>query len=135
MMTPEQFLKTVYLGDRACKGYIVDIWERRFSLVVDSISRIRSPSGIWDFDTSEDISDGCLVFENITSLAFTPSGSIPNDYILGISVEPSQDSYIFQVSVASTSSEDSTSCVVEISLHATGVYLQDPGWPDKKIRE
>ncbi len=135
MTTPEDFLKTVYIGDRACKGYIVESWEKRFSLIVDSISRIRSPSGIWEFDTSEDIEDGHLVFEGVTSLSFSPSGPLPNDYILGITAEPMQGSYLFQIAVASVGVGGAQSCEVRISVQASGVHLLDPKRPALEIRE
>jgi hypothetical protein len=134
MTTPQDFLKTVYLGDRACKGYILESWEKRFALIVDSISRIRSPSGIWEFDTSEDIEDGHLVFEGVTSLTFSPCGPLPNDYILGITSEPMQDTYVFHIAIASVGSNGTESCEVKISVQATDVYLRDPKRPELQIR-
>lgn len=135
MCRPDQFLQTIYLGDRACKGYAVDSWEQSFSLLVDNISRIRDPDGIWRFDSSHDIPSGRLVFENVTALAFTPAGPLPNDYILGISVEPAENSYLFVIKVASVESGSGESCEVVISVTASGLYLEDPRRPGEQIRE
>lgn len=135
MKPPEQLLQTIYLGDRACKGYAVDSWKQSFSLLVDNISRIRDPDGIWRFDSSHDIPNGCLVFEDVTALAFTPAGPLPNDYILGISVEPLERSYLFVIKVASVESGSGESCEVVISVTASGLYLADPRRPGEQIRE
>jgi len=127
-MTPDQFLKTIYLGDRACKGYSLDAWQKCFALTVDQISRIRSPDGVWDGDTSEDIEDGQIVFENVESIEFSPPGLIPNDYIQTISAEEKGNLYLFRVSVASVRKgpDGVQSDEVFISVSASGLYLTDP---------
>jgi len=53
-MSPAEFLKTIYLGDRACKSILIDGWNKRIELKVDSISRVRSESGNWDIYTQRD---------------------------------------------------------------------------------
>ena len=43
-MDVSAFLKTIYLGDRACKAITLDGWNRSIKIEIDCISRIRSPS-------------------------------------------------------------------------------------------
>lgn len=133
MNTPDQLLKSVYLGDRACTGFILDAVKRRFEVVVDLISRIRSHDGLWNYYSKEDIPDGRLVFENVTAVSLDPPGPLPNDYILGVSVEPQEDQFVFKVKVASVEAESSSE--VTITIHASDFYLSDPRTPDARIRD
>src|SRR4051812_22809070 len=107
-MKPNELLKTVYLGDRACKGIYIESWNGRVSLHVDVISRIRSPSGTWDYYTDEDIPDGRLVFTDVSAIRFDPSGPVPNDLINEIRVadvvrdlRSGEEMVIFVLSVSS----------------------------------
>src|SRR5258708_3314646 len=83
-MSPLELLKTIYLGDRACKSLLIDGWNDRIVLQVDTISRIRSVTGNWEYYTDEDIVDGLIVFTNATSISFEPNGLMPNDLIHSI---------------------------------------------------
>jgi len=131
--TPDQLLKSVYLGDRACRGLRLDTVNKRFEVVVDLISRIRSADGLWNYYSEEDIPDGRLVFENVSAVSLEPPGPLPNDYILGISVEQQEDRFVFKIRVASVEAEGS--CEVTITIHASEFYLSDPRTPDARIRD
>src|SRR5688572_9800807 len=87
-MRVDQFLATVYLGDRACKSLTIDGWNERVTLVIDEISRVRTASGSWDFYNEENVKDGALVFSGVKSVSLTPPGSLPSSYIDVESVEP-----------------------------------------------
>lgn len=131
-LDPVAFLKTVYLGDRACKGVHLDAWRRVVSIRVDTISRIRDPAGLWNFHDKEDIVDGAIVFVGVESLRLDPLGVIPNDYIHSIDAEPMQGSpatsplYSFTMSVGSVD-EAANHTEVVIRITARGVHLEDPG--------
>jgi hypothetical protein len=43
------FLKSIYLGDRGCKALLLDAWRERVAIQVDTISRTRPGTDIWDF--------------------------------------------------------------------------------------
>jgi hypothetical protein len=83
-MSPDQFLKTVYLGDRACQSIALEGWKKEIKINVDCISRVRGPT--WNFYTDEDIKEGFLVFENVQGFKFEPPGFLPNDWIEPVSV-------------------------------------------------
>jgi hypothetical protein len=139
-MTPTELLKTVYLGDRACKAILLEGWDKRVVVHVDVISRIRSETGSWDFYTAEDIPDGRLVFAEVRQVRFEPSGPVPNDLINELVVSTIVESsvgkpvYTFSLSVGSVDDAGrSTEVLVEIK--ARDVYLQDPRTPAREIRE
>jgi hypothetical protein len=130
-MTPAELLKTIYLGDRACKGIYIDGWNGSVSLHVDVISRIRSPSGTWDYYADEDIPDGRLVFTGVTGIRFDPSGPVPNDLIHEIRVVDVQDLrsgkelFLFVLSISSVD-EAGTPTEVKLEIHAANLHLEDP---------
>ena len=70
-MNSSDFIKTIYLGDRACKGVVIDGWNSLVKIHIDNISRIRSLSGNWELYTDEDIENGFIVFEFVESIRFT----------------------------------------------------------------
>ena len=134
MSDPSQLLQTLYLGDRACTGFHLDNNQRRFALGIDVISRIRTPNRVWNYDSSEDIVNGQMVFENVTELRFEPSGPLPNDYILGINIEAVGDRYRFKIAVASVDDTGLQTSEVLIIVNATSFYLLDPKNPSVEIR-
>lgn len=79
-MDAREFLKTIYVGDRACKAVLVDGWKAEVKVQVTCISRVRS--GTWNYDADEDLIDGFLVLEGVTRNFFEPSGMVPNDLIM-----------------------------------------------------
>ena len=138
MTNPTDLLKTVYLGDRACKGLTIDSWGKRLVLHVNCISRIRSQSGEWQFYTDEDIPDGLLVFTGLDSIELAPSGHVPNDAINSIDVKTLSDDplaplFLFEISVGSSSGKGE---VTEVTIKAVGrdVHLENPARPGVVIR-
>ena len=135
---PEALLRTVYLGDRACKSVTIDAWGRRLVMQVSCISRIRSESGQWEYYTDEDIDDGLIVFTGLKRLEFTPAGPVPNDAIHSIEVktvsdDPSSPLFLFELSVGAV---DDRGNVTEttIKLLAADMHLEDPAKPGIEIR-
>jgi hypothetical protein len=99
-MTPAAFLRTLYLGDRACKGVAIDAWNKVVRVQVNCISRVRSATGEWAFYTAEDITDGWIVFAEADRFELKNDGFIPNDYINDIAVvDESDDSSTVELSI------------------------------------
>lgn len=142
-MKPKEFLNTVYLGDRACKTITIDGWQRRVLLQIDTISRIRSASGNWDYYTAEDITNGYIVFTNVDSIQFDPPGFIPNDYVEVVDVKPVSNElptedksrrYLFQI-LAGAVDKQAVSHDVLVQIIAEGVHLKNPLYPGIEIME
>ena len=138
-MNPEQFLQSVYLGDRACKAILIDSWKRRVAIQVDCISRLKPGSQTWDFYTDADINDGWLVFTGVSSVRLTPSGPLPNDFIEVVSVERferpgEQPVYQFELS-AGSGDEGGNLTELRIEIEASWVHLEDPARPGVEISE
>ena len=136
-MKPAEFLNTIYLGDRACKSIFIDGWNEKVELQVDTISRIRSESGNWEFYADEDIGDGRIVFSSAKSIKFSPCGPIPNDLINSFEVYPfkaeneieDKDSlYVFQLSIGSIDPQGTQREVV-VEIVAKAIHLEDPKRP------
>jgi hypothetical protein len=83
-MTPDQFIKTIYLGDRLCLSINMEGTKKRVLLKVDCISRVRGES--WNYYDAEDVHDGFLVFENVASCHLDSKVQLPNDWIEPVSV-------------------------------------------------
>ncbi|AKT38868.1 DUF6258 family protein [Chondromyces crocatus] len=138
-MGPRDFLKTVYLGDRGCKGVFIDSWRERVTIHVNVISRVRGTSGAWDYYTDEDITDGHLVFTGVKSICFEPSGPLPNDFIYEVLIEeelvstPGSEMFNASISVGSVGEEEAPTEVV-IKIQAKGLHLEDPARPGQEIR-
>jgi hypothetical protein len=128
-MLASEFLKTIYLGDRACKSITIDGWNNCVAIKVDEISRVRSESGNWEFYNDENIVDGLLVFSDVRSVLFDPAGPIPNDYISDLSAEPLPDGHIrFRFSAASVDKSARRTKVL-VMVEAKRLHLEDPSAP------
>ena len=136
-MSPAEFLKTIYLGDRACKSILIDGWNKRIELEVDSISRVRSESGNWEFYSDEDIDNGRIVFSSVKSITFSPSGPPPNDLINSFEVcpfkaenddEEADPLYVFQFSIGSVDLRGAQREVI-VEIVAKTIHLEDPKQP------
>lgn len=139
-MTPTELLKTIYLGDRACRSICVNGWNKQVVIQVDTISRIRDATGAWNYYTSEDIPGGQLVFGDVEAVRFDPGGPLPNDLVNALTASLIVDStrskplYTFVISISSVD-DVGTSTEVVIEIKAGDLHLLDPRAPATPIRE
>lgn len=133
-----KFLKTIYLGDRACQGYALESWKEVFRIYINEISRIRSSTGHWEYYNDENIAGGAIVFAGVQSVKFSPTGPIPNDYVEIISAERAPDfegawKVRFEIGCGLGSGAPE---VIPLTLEviATDVYLESPERPGEQIR-
>jgi hypothetical protein len=128
-MQIRELIKTIYLGDRYCKKIIIDSDQNKILIQIDNISRIRSKSGEWNFYTDEDIIDGYIVFNNVKSISFYPSGFIPNDLINIFEIKKrSDDNFNFFLSIDSVD-KNGNHTDVELNIISEGFHLEDPKKP------
>ncbi len=129
-MDAKDFVSTIYLGDRACKGIEIDTWAAEVSVQVDVISRVRSADGNWNFYTDEDVENGRLVFTNVKKIFLDQNGYLPNDLINSLeAIDQKDGTYCFLLSVCSVMDEPQGQEAV-IKIIAEGIALRDPLKPD-----
>jgi hypothetical protein len=134
-MDIREFLRSIYLGDRACMSLLVDSWNSELKVQVTSISRLTA--GKWVAGASEELGNAFLVFEGVTSLAFDPSGYLPNDVISAIEVGDALDDrgrtevtlYIDSVG------EGGDRVEVRVKVVAERAALEPADCPGHRIRE
>jgi hypothetical protein len=147
-MTPEELIKTIYLGDRVCDGICIDFCERRIKLQIDCISRVRSPSGQWEYYNDENIDNGYIVLSDVESYAIVPMGFFVNDYIYDFTIKniehesSSKTIYTFSLETGYTTyittingTTTFTIEPMEIEISAREFWLEDPRNPGVRIVE
>jgi hypothetical protein len=134
-MDPLRLQRTIYLGDRAVKQVILDGWEKKVKIQIDTISRVRSPDGQWQFYTDEDIEDGFLVCGDVKTCTIEPPGAIPDDYVASFALTPSSewpDSVVMELRTAGPTPSGKRGEIV-IRVVAGTFYLEDPKRPGVRI--
>lgn len=131
-MTPREFIKTIYYGDRACKALLIDTWQSIVKLQVNSLSRIRSITGEWDYYSDEDIDDGYIVFTGVDSIELLNAGHMPNDLINSIDVvDELPQTSIVEISITSVS--PGVRAETRMRIRCTSIHLEDPAKPGVPI--
>jgi hypothetical protein len=135
-MNIPEFLRSIYLGDRGCKAVVIDGWNSEVKMQVTCISRVRSAT--WDHYRAEDLEDGFVVFEGVTSIAFEPSGAIPNDLINDIRAEVAlggeNAGYLITVSVDAVDASGDRSEVL-VRVVAASMALEAKHSPGQRITQ
>lgn len=133
-MRIDEFLKTVYIGDRACKSLMIDGWNSEVKVQVTCISRVRSEN--WNYYDAEDLINGYLVFEGVNRVDFEPAGPLPNDLINDIRVETASDTPDLECVIVSIDSVDAEGHRVEVLVRivAKEMALEPEGRPGERIR-
>jgi len=128
MMEIEEFLKTVYVGDRYVKEIVLDSYKKEVKIKINSISRIREHKNHeWGFCNDEDIEDGYIVFTGVSYFSMEPSGLIPNDELYYWQVKKVEnDLSEIDLYMGSYNNFEKGQEEIIMKLTATGVCLEDP---------
>lgn len=132
-MSPIEFLKSIYLGDRYCESLDIDHEKKEVKIKVNRISRIRDKSGIWEYYYDEDIEEGVIVIYGVNNVVLDESGLLPNDQIYDIyAIEINNGIYEFTIETSYVDEEAITTDLI-FKFIGKGVYLVDPSNPNIKI--
>lgn len=129
----ERFLRSLYLGDRACLAYCFDEERSEFRLNIDEISRIRDQSGDWNNYNEENIENGCLVFAEVRSVRIEPKGVSPNDFVEIDGVREIPEGLLFCLTLGSVG-QDGLTTEIRLEIVAGDTYMEDPSQPCLQIR-
>ncbi|AFS78650.1 hypothetical protein Curi_c16430 [Gottschalkia acidurici 9a] len=125
-MNLEEFLETIYVGDRFIKSIIIDSQQKEVKIQFNLISRIRSSSGAWDFYNNENIENGLIVFTDIETFSFDPPEIIPNDELYDWRITKMDESgYEIDLYMGSYNNYGDHQ-EVKLKLKTKGIYLEDP---------
>ncbi|MGE5405403.1 MAG: DUF6258 family protein [Candidatus Saccharibacteria bacterium] len=131
-MKPDQFLKTVYLGDRYCTKLVLDGCNHCVEIHVNQISRIRDKTGVWNYYIDEDIENWAIVITGVKAVYLDDSGFMPNDEIDIYASESSDGYFEFVIDSCHVDDEAETHNLV-IKVVGKGVHLIDPARPNQLI--
>lgn len=116
----KKLLNTIYLGDSFCEE--IKIEQKKISIQIDCISRLKSGTEKWDYYNEENIEHGCLVFDEVINYSINSNLNI-NDEIYEIElVEKRDDIYYFKV-VGCNISNDAISTDIEMQIEAKKFYI------------
>jgi len=133
-MEPHEFVRSIYLGDRACKSLYVDCWASEVKIQVDCISRVRGE--IWNYYRKENLEDGFIVFEGVKRIDWDPNGKLPNDVFQSLTVESCEGregKYVFSLEISSWDHEAQTFSPVHLKIYADAIALEAKG-SENRIR-
>lgn len=119
----DDFLSSIYLGDRYCERMEVD--DKKIVIQINLISRIKKGCNEWNYYSDKDIEHGCLVFEDVVE--YHQSSELPfNDEIYEIQVIGKEgDIYSFIVCGCNVS-DKAVSTDIEYQIKARKFYIYDP---------
>jgi hypothetical protein len=133
-MSIKKLIDSLYLGDRYCKGIIIDTCRSSLAIQVNMISFVNHESGVWEFNDDNGIENGFIVFDKIKSFIFEPSGLIPNDAIYSIVCNKDEiGDYWFDVEMASVDADGNSNDIC-LKIISGDFFIRDPKDEAKQIR-
>ncbi len=128
-MNPKTLFKSIYLGDRYCKAFVINRQEQQLRIQVDCISFLRPGTATWDYFTERDVQDGWIVFSGVDEVKIQPPNAVPNDFINDITVEDvgaSDERYRITISISSVDAGGNSTEVI-VSTTVVDTHLEDSG--------
>lgn len=130
------FVKSIYLGDRACKAIVIDSWNDKIKFQITCISRFKVANEQWTYD--QNIYDGWFVFNNACSITFDPPGHIPDDSIelFTAELDTTEGTKMYRFTLLIGSGKPVGPPVyVTITILAESIHIEDPSDPLTIITE
>jgi hypothetical protein len=140
-MNVVELVRAIYLGDCGCERITIDLMNETVAIMASGVTVIGEPKAEgWDF-LKDAIQGGSIVFTGVVSLAFSPPGWLPNDYILSLTVLPiGEELYQFSLQVGAVKQSNLAAPgyigeTVTITIVASGIHIEDPNGPGVQITE
>lgn len=124
-MNIEEFVKSIYLGDRYCIMEIYDEKKKQYQIHMNCISRIRSNDGEWNFYTDEDIESGIISFEGVEEIVRENEIEL-NDEIYEIEIVHREMDFIQFCVHGSNVNDEATTTDVNVLVKAKSICLINP---------
>lgn len=121
-MSYEQFLKTIYLGDRGVMGYELRSDLEEFRILIDSISLITGDA--WDPNCDPEFPNAKLLFTGVKAVTFSPPGALPNDYIHSLICSRSEAMDALDFILECDASDSHGSVMMTIKVSANSISLE-----------
>ncbi|TLP68906.1 hypothetical protein FEE96_01055 [Parasedimentitalea maritima] len=124
-MDVQQFVSSIYLGDRGCMGVVFDKEANEVRIEVDCISRLAPGTKTWNFYNDENVENGAIVFRGVTQFFRPENGWLPNDYINYLELVSEQDGvYHFRFSGDLVADEGETRAEVVLDIYARSIDIE-----------
>lgn len=124
-----KFLKSLYLGDRYCKGIEIDSFAGEIKIRINRISRILDGATSWNYYTDQDIENGSIVFKGIRSFYWdSVLGGLPNESVYLIDVVEETDALATVKIVIGSIDDDANASEVVIKFSFEECYLEDANY-------
>ena len=145
-MQPQDFIKTIYLGDRGCEAIVIDTVKNEVKIKIDEISRIKKGTKVWGYYNNENIEHGFIVFSGVKFVKLDNAGHLPNGFIVDYKVVgingdlvviefEIETDYIQKIFVNSGGFKTSEGFNAKLTVSCASMYLEDPKKPGEKITE
>ena len=117
------FLNSIYLGDRYCENIIIT--DQRILFQINCISRLENGTKEWNYYSDADIEHGYLVFDGVIDYCFN-TDLVLNDEIYEIKVIEENDKIFSFVIYGCNVSKDAVCKDIEILIKARKFYILNP---------
>lgn len=127
-----EIIDLLYLGDRFCEQFLIG--KEKISFQINCISFLKKPNCNWDFDTSNDVVHGYLVFDNVAE--YEMDSLLPfNDEIYEIKVLYKINEWYTFVIYGCNVSSSAVSTDIQIRIKCKQFYVTDSEHNQIKMKD
>ena len=128
-MTPNEFLTTLYFGDRYCTKIVIDSFNDSLEIHMNDICILDYGKNIGElnFDSSNSIENGIIKISQVSKVIFPDNGLMPNDQLYDIIVNKFEDDLYEFIIYASHGHQDIPKTTdIEIKVFGKEIELVNP---------